>query len=221
MNLVQQGYSRDKRILQEIEERGSLTTEQIAVSMFNGSQALRKCQQRMKKLTDAKRVKRTKVNATGSYVYYVDKKSGRLEHLISTNWVYIWLKIKLSKWESMWYWQYEMVYPNLRCDGFSGIKNSFTNRIRFYFVELDRSNNAWDKTVKYNTLYESEGYAGSFWVQHAKVFPTVLCVTESENRKVLIEKSVKEENINNLNFKVMLLDDLIQEVMDAWRTLSR
>ena len=219
MNLVQQGYSRDKRILQEIEDRGAMLTEQVAMSMFRGTEALKKCQQRLKKLADKKRVKRSKIDA--SYVYYVDKKSGRLEHLIGTNWVYIWLKAKLSKWESWWYWQYEMVYPNLRCDGFAGIKNTFTNEIKFYFVELDRSNNIWDKTVKYNDLYESGGYEGSFWVPHAKSFPAVLCVTESQSRKDLIEKSIREENKNNLNFKVMLLEDVIREVYVKWKQQYR
>lgn len=214
MNLVQHGYSRDKRILQEIEERGALSTEQVAVSMFKGKEALKKCQQRLKKLSDNKRVKRVKVN--NGFVYFVDKKPGQMEHLLGINWVYIWLKKTMNKWEQWWYWQYEMVYPNLRCDGFAGIKNTFTGETKFYFVELDRSNNLWDKTVKYNDLYESGGYEGSFWVTHAKVFPTILCVTESASRKALIERSVKEENRNGLNFRVMLLEDVIREVYGKW-----
>lgn len=217
MNKVQQGYYRDKKIVREIEARGSLNTEQITAMFFRGSAGLKKCQQRMKKLYDAKRVKRTKINASGSYCYYIGKRSGRLEHLISTNWVYIWLTKQMKSWESLWYWQYEMAYDILRCDAFTGIKNSFTGEVKFYFVELDRSNNTWDKTRKYNQLYETEKYSDSFWVQHAKVFPVILCVTEDKNRLNLIEQSVMEENKHNLRFEVRLLDDLVSEVITCNR----
>ncbi|NPV45240.1 MAG: hypothetical protein HPY70_14900 [Firmicutes bacterium] len=213
MNKVQRGYYRDKEIVREIEARGALNTEQIACLLFSGSAALTKCQQRMKKLHDAKRVKRTKIDGTGSYCYFTGKKPGQLEHLISTNWVYIWLIKKLKSWESLWYWQYEMVYDILRCDAFAGIRNNFTQEAKFYFIELDRSNNTWDKTVKYNQLYETEKYAGSSWVEHTKVFPIVLCVTENKNRLAVIEQSVRDENKYGLRFEVRLLEDLIKEVV--------
>ena len=215
MNKVQQGYCRDNRIVREVEARGALCTEQITAMFFRGSAASTKCQQRMKKLFDAKRVKRTRINPTGSFCYYIEKRSGRLEHLIGINWVYIWLMKRLKSWESLWYWQYEMDYGILRCDAFTGIKNSFTEGVKFYFVELDRSNNTWDKTRKYNQLYESEKYADSFWVQHTKIFPVILCVTEDKNRLPLIQQSVREENKHNLRFEVRLLDDLINEVVSC------
>lgn len=217
MNKVQRGYYRDKQIVREIEARGALNTEQIAAMFFKGSAALKKCQQRMKKLYDAKRVKRTRINGSGSYCYYIGKKSGRLEHLISINWVYIWFIKRMKSWESLWYWQYEMAYDILRCDAFLGIRNAFTEEIKFYFIELDRSNNTWDKTRKYNQLYETEGYAGSFWVEYTKVFPVILCVTEDKNRLAIIERSVREENKYNLRFEVKLLDDLIKEVIACSR----
>lgn len=81
------------------------------------------------------------------------------------------------------------------------------------FNELDRSNNTWDKTRKYNLLYETEKYADSFWVEHAKVFPVILCVTEDKNRLAVIEQSVRDENTHGLRFDVRLLKDLIGEVV--------
>lgn len=213
MNKVQKGYNRDSNIVKEVEARGALNTEQITVMFFKGTTALNKCQKRLKKLHDAKRLKRTRINGSGSYCYFTDKKPGRLEHLIGTNWVYIWLIKQMKSWESLWYWQYEMDYGMLRCDAFAGVKNSFTGEIKFYFIELDRSNNTWDKTRKYNLLYETEKYADSFWVEHAKVFPVILCVTENKNRLAVIEQSVRDENTHGLRFDVRLLKDLIGEVV--------
>lgn len=213
LNLVQKGYLRDRKIVQEIEARGALNTKQVATLFFKGKSALKKCQQRLKKLYDNKRVKRTKINGSGSYCYYVKKCSRQLEHLISLNWVYIWIIKKLKSWEKLWYWQYEMDYGILRCDAFVGIENSFTKEIKFSFIELDRSNNNWDKTRKYNKLYGTNKYINNFWVEYATVFPTIFCVVENKNRLKTIQKSVQTENKYNLRFKLMSLDNIIKEVM--------
>lgn len=203
-------YQRDKEILLALEKHQALNTDQLKILFFP---SLRRTQQRMARLYELKKVKRCRYAINEPYAYYIDKRSGRLEHLLELNWVYVWLIKTLADWQEIWCFEYEDDYKILRCDAFAGILNKFTNVIKFYFIELDRSNNTWDKTLKYNLLYEGKIYKKANWVEYAEVFPTILCVSDKLKRLELINKSVQTENKHNLNFKVMLLQDLKGEVL--------
>lgn len=207
MNNVKKGYLRDKEIMSLIEEHGALTTEQIACLVYPDLKAgYRKAQQKLKKLHDRKRLKRVRLAIDLPYTYYIEK-HGRMEHLVSLNWVHIWFTQRLATWEKL-YWATEQNYGILQADAFAGVKNTITGGYKFWFVEIDRGFSKWDKVQKYNQLYESDNYSDHWWVKHTDRFPCVLCVTE---RKLTIQG-----NTHGLEFDVRMLDDIIKEVM-PWK----
>ena len=210
INNVRKGSERDKAILRSIERMGALTTKQIAALHFDIESGYDKANQRLKKLYDDKQIKRCKTN--NSYCYYQGQRSGRLEHLLSLNWVLIHTLKQLRSWQTLYRWEYEKDYKFLRADAFLGLSNSFSKTVNYSFIELDRSNNTFDKIEKYNRLFESNVWESENWVKTADKFPEILCVCEDRSRCRLILDLIEKENENDLVFKVYYLDDLIREV---------
>ncbi|MHB1042373.1 MAG: replication-relaxation family protein [Eubacteriales bacterium] len=211
MNLRQRGYCRDNAILQAVERRRALDTEQVRVMLFPFSCGQRKAQERLLKLYKGKRLDRDR--AGDVYAYYRDQRPGKLRHLIGVNWVRLWLESRLKSWETLHSFEYEPDYGLLRADAFAAVKNVATGKMRFFFVEVDRATNGFDKVEKYCQLYESGGYRGRWWVELTDRFPAVLVVTTDPERAGLIQAAAKKENGAGLEFKVMLLDDIRKEVM--------
>ena len=136
-----------------------------------------------------------------------------IKHLLAVNWVRIWAKHCIPAWESLHSWNYELDYKILRCDGFMAFKNNMTGSFRFMFLELDRGTNEFDKVIKYNKLYESDKYINDWWVKLTDHFPPILIVTVDDNRKKAIQGIVEGQNINGLEFRVKLLDEIKREVI--------
>lgn len=202
MNNRQKGYYRDKAILNAIFERYALDTEQVRCLYFPTKYGRRKAQERLLKLYKKGKLKREKVNDI--YAYYIEK-PGMIKHTLAVNWVRIWFEKKAKSWEKV-YFYYEKDYKILRCDGFVAVKNTVTGGYKFYFVELDRGTNKFDKVEKYNKLFDDCGYDGDWWVKLTDKFPQVVIVTTSRVEK--IKELIKERNTNNLRFEVYLLDDI-------------
>lgn len=207
------GLRRDNEILRTIELWGTMNTEQVQAKFFRYMRyGQRKAQEVLLRLYRNKRLQRSMVE--GVYCYYLDKQ-GMVKHLLGVNWVRLWMMQSVPSWEKFHSWNYEQDYKVLRCDGFAVTKNNATGKFKFTFVEMDRGTNAFDKIKKYNKLYEEEKhYSGSWWVSLTERFPTILIVTVSPERKRLIQSLVEAENVNGLEFKVELLDDMRKEVMD-------
>jgi len=162
----------------------------------------RKAQERLAKMAENKQLKRSRYAPNEPYVYYVDKKSGQIEHLVAVNWVYVWITQRLHTWETLYYWDYEIDLGIIRPDAFCGIKNTVTGKIKWLFIELDRSENKFDKIEKYNRYYAEGLYRGQWWADKAEKFPQVLIVTTSEARL----KKIKEIIGGQKGFAAMLLD---------------
>lgn len=216
MNTRQKGSRRDKEILLEIERRQALNTDQIAALFFSGiSHGHRKARERLLKLYKGRRVKRCRVALTEPYAYYIDRKHGRLEHLLALNWVYVWFTSGLKPWEQVHCFSYESNFGLLQADAFVAIKNNVTGHFKFCLVELDRSANDFDKVRKYNQLYQSEDYAGQWWAELADRFPPVLVVTTSPRRAAHIRERIEKENTNGLEFKVCLLEEISSPILGS------
>lgn len=201
----EKGSHRDRRILDLLQSRVALDTEQVRAIVFPGMKSgLRKAQERLQKLHARKRVKRVKLDPNSPYIYYMDKRHGRIEHLVALNWVYAWTVRQLKPWETLHRWDYEQDYGILRADAFAVVKNNVTDKFKFYFVELDRSENVFDKVDKYCALYESENY--SWWGDCANRFPPVVIVTTSLSRLRHIQGVIGRDNRAGLQFEVYLLD---------------
>lgn len=217
MNNHKKGCQRDRAILYAIEKHGALDTDQISVLFFEGKNRRRLAQRRMQKLHEQKKVKRNRASLSEPFYYYTGNKSGRMEHLISLNWFFVYsTKINIKQWEQLQWFEYEQDYKVLRSDALLGIKNNVTGKSLFSFVEMDiaESGNEFDKVRKYNTLYETESYTGAWWVNLAERFPKVVIVTTNSNRLKVIERKIEQENTNNLEFKVLLLNQIKGECLN-------
>jgi hypothetical protein len=207
------GLNRDRKILQAVEEYRALDQRQVQALFFrNMEYGRRKSQERLLKLHLRGKLNRSR-KGDEPFIYYLDEKPGLLEHLVGVNWFRIWLQVTMPSWDRLHSWQYEQSYKILRADGFAAIKNTMSGTFAFNFLEMDRGTNTFDKVEKYNKLYESEQYAGAWWVRLTERFPTVQVVTVMESRKKLIQSKIEAENTNGLEFRVHLLDELREEVM--------
>lgn len=217
-NLKLKGLHRDRQILRTIEEYQALDSLQIQVLFFalkeDGKPFIygqRKAQERLLTLHRAGKLSRKKIDDI--YAYYLGKQPGMLKHLISTNWVRIWLQQSLPNWENIHSWSYEQDYKILRCDSFTTIKNAMTGKFRFMFIETDRGTNEFDKVERYNKLYESEKLNKAWWFPLTERFPPIQVVTVDPTRKKLIQGKIEGQNYNGLEFRVILLNEVRREAM--------
>ncbi len=124
------------------------------------------------------------------------------------NWIFIWFKLNLKTYESIFHFSYERQNEIFRYDALIAIENKFTQEIRFYFIEVDISNNKFDKVKLYTKFYQELLYKKEWWIKYVKRFPVIIVLT---HRKRGVEKKIEEDNFSNLEFKVFGLD-LVDEM---------
>lgn len=219
MNNHQKGFRRVRDIVEAVERHGVLDAEQIECLIYRGVKSgQRQAQRKLKKLHDANRLRRDRLAVDEPYHYYVAKMQ-QARHRLATNWIYLWMQGNLKNWEQLHSWEYEPDYKILRADAMAAVKNKVTGKFLFYFIEADLSHNPFDKVKKYNDLYASERYAGSWWVRLADRFPAIIVATEVESRLKTIQRAIDEENVHGLEFRTHLLDHL-KEVCRGCRQSS-
>lgn len=200
-NTHKKGYYRDRSIINAIKHHKVLDTEQIRLLLFSKQKSgLRIAQRRLKKLVDTKKINRARDSIDCQYEYFIGKRPSQNEHILMVNWVYIWILYNLRSWEKLERFDFEQDYGILRSDAFVFIKNKFTDKNKFLFIEVDMSDNPFDKVEKYNRLYEEERYSGWWWVKLTDRFPKILIFT---NRKLEIVG-----NKNNLEFEIHDLESI-------------
>lgn len=204
----QKSFCRDNEIIRIVESQGAMNTDQLKLLVFSDVSYQMACR-RLQKLAEKKRLARDRYSMAEPYFYYIPgKKPGQIEHVLAVSWVYTWLRSNLKSWERLHSFERESNYKILRPDGFVAIKNVWENKYRFCFIEMDvaESGNKFDKIAKYNTLFASEGYYGSWWVPLTERFPPVIVVTTGREQQV--REYIKLDNINNLEFQVFSLDQI-------------
>lgn len=212
------GLHRDRRIIETVDQYKALDRNQIECLIFPVTpvnpitQGKRKSQEVMLRLFKKKKLNRCRVGES-DYIYFLGDKPGMIKHLVAVNWIRICLQSTLPSWEKLHSWSYEQDYKILRADGFAAIKNGMTGKFRFLFIEMDRGTNAFDKSKKYNALYEKNNYTGRWWVPLTERFPPILVVTVSEARKSLAQDEIEAHNSAGLEFQVRMLDEIREEVM--------
>lgn len=205
------GSARDKEILHAIAEYRALDADQVWALYFSRiKHGRRKAQDRLLTLHRRGELQRTRA---GAYVYYYERPK-QLKHLIGVNWVRIWLGAGLKSWEKLSQYHYEVDYRVLRADAFATVRNTVAGGHRFYFIEMERSHNGFDKVQKYCKLFEREAYKGWWWVKLTNRFPPILVVTTTPGKARHIERVIGEQNTAGLEWRVLLLDDLRREVLD-------
>ena len=207
------GYCRDNEIAWRVGSHKCLNAEQVQVLLFPlTASGKRKCQQRLKRLTDQLRLRRFRYSPEEPYAYF-QKEIKQIEHTVLLNWAVIWIERQLKSWEEIYSVDFNYDMKILITDCFIAIKNTITGQFRFLFIEMDihHPGNEFDKVRKYNRLYEN--IPDQWWVKFTKRFPAVLLVTNNERKLKKINELVKLENKNGLEFKSYLVGDLRREVL--------
>ena len=207
------GYCRDNSVIERVVSHRCLNAEQVQVLLFPlTASGKRKCQQRLKRLTDQLRLRRFRYSLEEPYAYF-RKEIKQIEHTVLLNWAVIWIERQLKSWEEIHSVDYNYDMKILIADCFIAIKNTITGQFRFLFIEMDIHNagNEFDKVRKYTRLYDN--LPDQWWVKSTKRFPAVLLVTNDGHKLKEINKLVKSENKNGLEFKSYLAGDLRKEVL--------
>lgn len=202
----QRGFLRDKLVLDTITQYKALDTEQIYRIFFsNLPNGKRIAQRRLARYIQLKILSRAKPAYSLSYYYYKGRRPSQPDHLLSLNWVLIWL----GKYDKILNLTYEVDCGNLRCDAFVSTKSNN------YFIEMDMAGslNPFVKVKLYNDMYSSDSYLSQYWVKQATKFPEIIVVTTTKEKMETIRKHILDDNCNNLCFKVYLLDTLKKEVL--------
>ena len=210
MNNVRLGAYRDGLIVSLVESRRCLDTEQIACLLFRGMKyGMKKCRERLGKISKANRLRRWQPDRCSPYIYYAtEKRPAQIEHMKDTNWAYVWLCQRMTSSDRWLTWE-APDYGYLRPDALGVMYCKLPNEHRAWFIEMDRSDNRWDKTAKYLRLHnEREGY---WWHRHID-FPSLLVVTTSAERANRITESLATEGMG-LRFSVRLLSEIRGECL--------
>ena len=208
------GYYRDNSVIERVVSHRCLNAEQVQVLLFSlTTSGKRKCQQRLKRLTDQLRLRRFRYSFEEPYAYFRTEIK-QIEHTVLLNWVVIWIERGLKSWEEIYSVNYNYGMGILIADCFIAIKNTITGIFRFIFIEMDihHPENQFDKVRKYNRLYEN--IPDQWWIKLTKRFPAVLLVTNNERKLKKINELIKSENKNGLEFRSYLVGNLRKEVLE-------
>lgn len=207
MNNHRLGYCRDNKVLETVEEWQVLDTNQVWMLHFPPTRyGLRKCQDRLQTLTKSGRLLRRQIAKDRPYVYMVEARE-QVEHMLDINYCRLWVTRQLKSWEALWCWKYQQDFGLVVPDAVFGVRNVATNKIRFWCLEVERSNNRLTKGERYNKLFES---GRKIWTaQHDNRFPGLLLAKDGR---------VDIKNPNGLEIKVVSLEEIRQEVMACLKT---
>lgn len=159
---------RDEKILEFIKKFKVVTTSQIEKEFFSKhKQSARLARRRLKKLYDAKLIKRERSHINYEYVYYFEKPK-QIRHQILVVDFYQAVKqygriIEFTPEKSM---------ANIRSDAICKIARN--NQLHLFCVEVELSNNGFNQD-KYEDFYISREYKK--WFQ---VFPKVVVVSDKK-----------------------------------------
>lgn len=219
MNNYQTSLHRDKQIILILSMVKAVTAIQLTHLLFPGKYGLRKCQDRLKYLSERQLIQcieRPFFHMGNIYFLKKEPSLSAIPHIISVSWIFVWL----SKRFEIEYWEQEVDFGILQCDAICRIKGG-----RWFFIELDRvaSHNPFKKPMQYNELFEKERNVGSKFLQrlgNPDRFPRIVIVTDSVRRGVIIKKIIQENNPHGLGYgidrdkknEIYLFDEIMKEV---------
>jgi hypothetical protein len=159
-----QNRNRDRRILRFIETFGCATTGQLR-GLFFPEVSLRRCQQRLARLVEQKRLARDRDYLSTDFLYFVGKKPKEIEHMLARVDYYISLtrRFKLCEFTP------EYSFSGLRADAYYEVWQN--GDARPYFLEVQLSANF--NQQKYEALY----YLGA-WKEKWAEFPPVVVLSD-------------------------------------------
>jgi hypothetical protein len=209
---VTKGSRRDSAILEAVNTCKVMNTEQLTELFFKFPSGKRRCQARMKVLSDKKLVKKFRLSLDSSTIYYTGSFPGQPKHSLALSWVYAWMMNRPG--EKLLTWDLEELSEfNLRVDILCSTKILITNEIRYYCIEFCRGSvslNKYKKIDLYDDLYKREGISGSKLMQKlvgAERFPKVILVTDDAKHGAKIRELVTKAT-SPVRYEVVLLSSL-------------
>lgn len=211
---MRKGSKRDSAILEAINTCRVMNTEQLTELFFKFPSGKRRCQARMKVLSDKKLVKKFRLSLDSSTIYYTGSFPGQPKHSLALSWVYVWMMNRPG--EKLLTWDLEELSEfGLRVDALCSTKIPMNNNeIRYYCIEVDRGSasvNKYKKIDLYDELYKREGILGSKLMQKlvgAERFPKVILITDDAKHGAKIRELVTKAT-SPVRYEVILLSSLI------------
>jgi len=144
------------------------TTSQIEKEFFSEhKQSVRLARRRLKKLYDAKLLKRERSHVNYEYVYYLQKPSQIRHQLLVVDFYQ-----KIKKYGTIMEFAPEKSMGDIRPDAVCKIVKN--NQLHLFCVEVELSNNGFDQE-KYEAFYYSRKYQEWFLV-----FPKVIIISDKK-----------------------------------------
>lgn len=137
-------------------------------------------------------------------VYYVGKKSERVDHNLRTVDLYLWLRSTLESWQELYFdrelhldFQFKGADLRIRADALAIVTNKLTGERRLWFYELDNGTQSlkqFNKPELYRQYYMSKGYRFEPWSKGARgyAFPALVIVAYDEQRVMQLQRVVNE-----------------------------
>lgn len=157
---------RDRKIKEFLLEVEVSDTKTISILFFNGS--LRRCQQRLKILTDINFIRYFRDGIPGQNIFYTGRKPKSWKHKIIFS--QLLAELKLKDIEVLKYRTPLKIGPVI-ADGFIAINDNGINKI--YLIEVERTKNF--NVNKYIDLYYNKKWKDLF-----PVFPNILVITDKK-----------------------------------------
>lgn len=202
---------RDNKIIQFIDDRRFVKREHIQQEFFNSKQAERVCARRLKKLFEREKVNRFRPEIDSSYIYHLidRKRSNKWSMFVGINEIYYLIARDLKQWQKILKFKLEEDCEILQADALMFLKTTIDGGGKKFFIEYDASYNEFDKISKYCQLKTSD-WIKYDWAKSSNgySFPIVLIVTESKGRKEDIRQLVREQNVSDVNFRVVTMAEL-------------
>ncbi len=160
---------RDKKILDLVEQLKVVDVFTVDNILFKNTKCNRVCQRRLTTLSEFKRIKRWRPNQISSYIYYLGRKPGNIDHalLVSHFVAYIHkLGGEVVKLKREW-----LIHEGIRVDLFIAYKLNNKNYIAI--VEAENTKSFDSKYEKLEEYYLSNSYKELF-----PIMPKIICITD-------------------------------------------
>ena len=181
---------RDKKILELVEQLKVVDVFTVDNILFKNTKCNRVCQRRLTTLSEFNRIKRWRQNQISSYIYYLGRKPGNIDHalLISHFVAYIHkLGGDIVKLKREW-----LISEGIRVDLFIAYKLNDKNYIAI--VEAENTKNFDSKYEKLEEYYLSNSYKELF-----PTMPKVICITDKAFKLGVLDVVIIDTKFNNIN----------------------
>jgi len=183
MNMVQYGKQRDEKIIKLVHQGKAFTRIQIEKLFFNQKDSTRKCQLRLKKITESGRLNKLIRSPHEPAIYYSGNRPKNLDHSLLINDVYTAIMSqKKSYYKIKWFWEYP-VLDKVRADAMIDIFDIMANRRHVIFLEVERyADHRFTKNRSYEALSQMSWTKEEWAIKESTriLFPAILIVTDTK-----------------------------------------